>query len=76
MKKLALVLLSVCLLATAAFAEGKQEGASGVKVMKAGHGLPEDTSLGEGFTKFKELVEAKSNGTIKSRDLCKRPPGR
>ena len=52
-------------MAAAAFAEGKQESGSDVKVIKVGHGVPEDTSLGQGFIKFKELVEANSNGSIK-----------
>lgn len=34
-------------------------------VIKAGHGLPENTSLGMGFAKFKEILEAKSGGTVK-----------
>ncbi|MCG8698605.1 MAG: TRAP transporter substrate-binding protein, partial [Bacteroidales bacterium] len=63
MRKLALV-LSILFLAAAVFAEGSQETESDVKVIKVGHGLPEDTSLGQGFSKFKELVETNSNGSI------------
>src|SRR6056297_50873 len=65
MKKLmviAVIFIAVGLVA--AFGEGQQE-AGGVKNIKVGHGLPEDTGLGEGFTKFKEVLEAKSNGAMK-----------
>lgn len=47
----------------AAFGEGQQED-SGVKSIKVGHGLPEDTGMGEGFTKFKEVLEEKSDGSM------------
>lgn len=44
-------------------AQGGNETSKNI-VIKAGHGLPDETSLGLGFSKFKELVEKKSNGSI------------
>ncbi len=65
MKKLMLVaLIFVAVGLVAAFAEGQQED-SGVKSIKVGHGLPEDTGMGEGFTKFKEVLEQESDGAMK-----------
>lgn len=61
--RLVLIMVAFILLVSAG---GYDKGAVGGTItIKAGHGLPETTSLGLGFTKFKELVEAKSGGTIK-----------
>jgi tripartite ATP-independent transporter DctP family solute receptor len=60
--KLILVMVAFVLLVSAGGYD--RGGAAGTITIKAGHGLPETTSLGLGFLKFKELVEAKSGGSI------------
>lgn len=60
MKRLITCLFLVgCCLGLAVMAHAKSV------TIKIGHGVPETASLHKGFVKFKEIVEAKSNGEMK-----------
>ncbi|MCF7945417.1 MAG: DctP family TRAP transporter solute-binding subunit [Spirochaetia bacterium] len=63
MKKVLFLAICFTILTGMVFAQGNDENGGPITI-KAGHGLPEETSLGLGFTKFKELIEESSNGEI------------
>jgi len=53
----ALTLVALTATATSAFADDK-------KVIRIGHGVPEEAALHQGFEKFKEVVERESGGSL------------
>ena len=62
MKKISLLLLVLLLAAAFTFAGGTKEESSDVIKITIGHGVTETTAEHQGFLKFKELLEAESNG--------------
>lgn len=62
MKRALLLLMVLLLVLGTAFAGGSQEKGSKVTKITVAHGVPEETAEHQGFLKFKELLEAESNG--------------
>ncbi len=62
MKKISMILVVLLLVASFAIAGGNKEAGSDVIKITIGHGVPETTAEQAGFLKFKELIEAESNG--------------
>ena len=62
MKKISMILVVLLLVASFAIAGGNKEAGSEVIKITIGHGVPETTAEHAGFLKFKELIEAESNG--------------
>ena len=62
MKKIGLIILILSIISVSVFAGGNKEADSDVIKITIGHGVPEPTAEHQGFLKFKELIEAESNG--------------